>query len=314
MAVNLEYYRTFYCVATLGSMGKAAQAMQLTPPTITKTIQTLEKQLDCQLFARTSKGVRLTSAGEMLYARVKPGLFLLDSGEKEIHLLNELEGGSIRIGISESAVFNAAVSHAIGVFCSQHPMVKLSLKYQSGDEINSAVRSGDIDFAIFSISDERDLGGLTLQEIAVSDNVPIVGRRHSDFAGRTVRLAELAQLPLIFVQPGFRIHAHYSTLYQAHGLEFVPTIEMPTLDMQIRAVTLGLGYSFVPRNLVRHHLEEESIFVVDLAEEPVFQRTICLLTNNEIPLSRAAQAFVDVLLGEAAHPADTPGETHRGNK
>lgn len=309
MAVNLEYYRAFYYVASLGSMGKAAEAMQLTPPTITKTIQALEQQLNCPLFTRTSKGVRLTSAGEMLYARVKPGLFLLDSGEFEVNQFNALEGGSVRIGVSESAVFNPIVSDAIGAFCSKYPKVKLSLKYQSGEEMNAAIQSGDIDFAIFSISNESNLDGLTLHEITTSDNVPVVGCKYRDYIGRKVSLAELAELPLVFVKPGFSIQAHYRELYEAHSLEFAPTIEMPTLDMQIRAVKLGLGYSFVPRELIRHHLEEESILIVNLKEENVFQRTVCLLTGKEIPLSRAAQVFVDILLEAARLPSAVPDKT-----
>lgn len=299
MAVNLEYYRTFYYVASLGSMGKAAQAMQLTPPTITKTIQALEQQLDCRLFARTSKGVRLTSAGEMLYARVKPGLFLLDSGELEVNQFNALNGGSVRIGVSESAAFNSIVSEAARTFCSKYPKVKLSLNYQSGESIPSAIQSGDIDFAIFSVSRESDLDGLAAHKIAVSDNVPVIGRKYTDYIGRTVSITELAQLPLVFVRSGFSIQSHYKELFNAHGLEFSPAIEMPTLDMQIRAVSLGLGYSFVPRDLVRHHLEDSSLSVVDLKEERIFQRTICLLTDSNIPLSRAAQVFVDTLLETA---------------
>lgn len=303
MAVNLEYYRTFYYVASLGSMGKAAEAMQLTPPTITKTIQALERQLDCRLFARTSKGVRLTSAGEVLYARVKPGLFLLDSGELEVNQFNALNGGSVRIGVSESAAFNAIVSAAVRIFCSKYPKVKLSLNYQPGESIPATIQSGDIDFALFSVSSESVLDGLTVHKIAVSDNVPVIGRKYKDYIGRTVSLKELARLPLVFVKSGFSIQTHYKGLYKAHGLEFAPVIEMPTLDMQIRAVALGLGYSFVPRDLVRHHLEEGSLSVVDLKEERAFRRTTCLLTSNEIPLSRAAQVFVDILLETAKENA-----------
>lgn len=299
MAVNLEYYRTFYHVAELGSMGKAAEAMQLTPPTITKTIQTLERQLNCKLFARTSKGVRLTYAGETLYARIKPGLSLLDSGEHEIHQINALEGGAIRIGVSESAAFNSRVSAAIGTFCSRYPKVKLTMKHQTNSELRTSIQSGDFDFALLGVSNKNDWDGLNLYEIATSDNVPVVGRKYRDFAGRKVSLTELAELPLIFVESGFSIRAHYMTLYKNHGLDFAPSIEMPTLDMQIRAVKLGLGYSFVPKDFVQNDIEDGSLTVIDLKEEDMFSRTVCLLISSEIPLSRAAQVFVDILLDAA---------------
>src|SRR5690554_650256 len=125
MTVNLEYYRTFYKVATLGSMGRAAEEMHLTPPTITKTIQALEQQLNCQLFTRSVKGAHLTAAGEALFTRVEPGLLLLDSGEREINLINSLEGGTVRIGMSEAAACYFTMPAVFGTFCNRYPKVKL---------------------------------------------------------------------------------------------------------------------------------------------------------------------------------------------
>ena len=64
MAVTLEYYRSFYAVACSGSVTKAAETLCLTPPTVTKAIQALEQQLDCQLFIRSARGMRLSAEGE----------------------------------------------------------------------------------------------------------------------------------------------------------------------------------------------------------------------------------------------------------
>ena len=49
---NLEYYRAFYYVAQLGSVSRAADALFLSQPNITRTIKQLEKHLGCQLFSR----------------------------------------------------------------------------------------------------------------------------------------------------------------------------------------------------------------------------------------------------------------------
>lgn len=222
MAVNLEYYRTFYYVAVLGSMGKAAEAMCLTPPTITKTIQALEQQLNCQLFTRSAKGVRLTAAGELLLSHVKPGLNLLDTGEREINMLNSLEGGTVRIGMSEAAAHYFTMPAVLGSFCTRYPKIKLEIQHLPFSAARSAILSGDLDFAILGLSNVENLKDFDVHEIYRSDNVPIVGKKYAFLAQTPVTLEELAAYPLIFAQNRYSIREYYRNLYKRHGLDFAP--------------------------------------------------------------------------------------------
>ena len=63
---NLQL-ETFIVVADLGSFNKAAEALYITPPAVTKQINLLEKDLEVQLFVRTHRGLILTEAGKSLY-------------------------------------------------------------------------------------------------------------------------------------------------------------------------------------------------------------------------------------------------------
>ena len=63
--------KTFLCVADCGSFNKAAYKLFLSPPSVMKQINALEKHLDLRLFDRTSQGIRLTPAGRVLYRRTK---------------------------------------------------------------------------------------------------------------------------------------------------------------------------------------------------------------------------------------------------
>ena len=299
MAVNLEYYRTFYQVASLGSMGKAAEAMCLTPPTVTKTIQALEQQLGCALFTRSPKGVRLTAAGEALYAHVKPGLSLLDAGEEEVNMLNSLDGGKVRMGMSEAAAHYFTMPAVFGSFCSRYPKVQLEIKHLPGSDARDSLLSGDIDFAILGLRDTESTKDLDIHRIYRSDNIPIVGPQYARLAERPIMLEELATLPLIFVQSGYNIREYYEELYKKHGLEFRPNIEAPTLDIQLQAVRLGLGYSFVPYPRVLDDLEAGRLYMLELAEDKMLERYVCLLTAKDRPMSRAAQALIEVLMAAA---------------
>ena len=67
---NLQL-ETFIVVADLGSFNKAAEALYITPPAVTKQINLLEKDLEVQLFVRTHRGLILTEAGKSLYKDAK---------------------------------------------------------------------------------------------------------------------------------------------------------------------------------------------------------------------------------------------------
>ena len=67
---NLQL-ETFIVVADMGSFNKAAEALYITPPAVTKQINLLEKDLDLKLFVRTHRGLALTEAGKSLYRDAK---------------------------------------------------------------------------------------------------------------------------------------------------------------------------------------------------------------------------------------------------
>ncbi|MCI7734836.1 MAG: LysR family transcriptional regulator [Dysosmobacter sp.] len=63
--------KTFLCVADCGSFNKAAEKLYISPPSVMKQINTLEKHLELKLFDRTSQGIRLTPAGQVLYRHAR---------------------------------------------------------------------------------------------------------------------------------------------------------------------------------------------------------------------------------------------------
>lgn len=299
MAVTLEYYRSFYAVATSGSVTKAAEQLCLTPPTVTKAIQALEQQLDCQLFTRTARGMRLSAEGETLLARVKPGLALLEAGEREIHMLNSLEGGAVRVAMSEAAAHYFTMPAVLGEFCTKYPMLHLIIRHLTAAEAEQAILSGDIDLAVMGVTQPQNTEQFRYRRIYRSDNIPVVGEKYAELAKSEIELKALSIYPLIFTHRGYSIREHYDALYRRHGLTFSPAIETPTLDIQIRAVKLGLGYSFVPYPHVREDLMRGDLYRLRIAGEEDLKRPVCLITPKRLPMSRAASALLDILLSAA---------------
>ena len=72
MNISFEYYRIFYYVAKYENITKAAMVLKSSQPNVTRIIHILEDQLDCRLFLREPRGLKLTEEGKRLYAHVMP--------------------------------------------------------------------------------------------------------------------------------------------------------------------------------------------------------------------------------------------------
>ena len=102
MYENLNNYKIFYTVAKKQNISHAAEALFISQPAISKSISNLENGLGTKLFDRTSKGVRLTPEGEILYNHISNAFDSISRGEDELKRINELGIGQLRIGVSTS--------------------------------------------------------------------------------------------------------------------------------------------------------------------------------------------------------------------
>ena len=97
MHINLDSYRVFYYVAQYRSFTKAAEILYSNQPNVTRTIKNLERALDCTLFSRTSRSVRLTPEGEELFSHIAPAIQQIKDGE-------EVLGNQTRVKVVKNKV------------------------------------------------------------------------------------------------------------------------------------------------------------------------------------------------------------------
>ena len=293
---NMEYYRAFYYVAKLGSITAAAQKMCLTQPTVTSAIRRLEEQLGTTLFLRGRKGVRLTHEGQILWARVKPAMELLLSGERELEEARTLTGGSLRI-VSTEMSYRSYIIPTLQRFTTDHPNVKIRCRNALTENVLDMVRTGETDIAVlhapFPEADDLELRYLdTIEECFVA------GPRYRTLAEGTHALAELLEYPLISVPAGASTNRFVSSLFEKYGLTFLPDIEVTTIDLVIQAVEHDLGIGTLPVSEAVERMKSGKMFRIPVSEPPM-ERRAYVITSKALPLSTAARVY----LGEYLCPA-----------
>lgn len=130
--------QAFVAVAERCNFREAADHLGLAPSTLSQTIRSLEDRLDVRLLNRTTRSVRLTQAGELLLARLKPLLHELSRSVDAVSSLSDHQSGRVRLVASRSAA-RLVLAPLVGEFCRQYPNIEVELTVD--DSITNIVES-----------------------------------------------------------------------------------------------------------------------------------------------------------------------------
>ena len=147
MDINLEYYKIFYYVAKRQSITLAAEELSISQPAVSQAVKHLEGGLGCALFVRTSKGMRLTKEGELLFSYVQRGYELLLSGEKKLSEMLNPESGEICIGASDMTLQFYLLPY-LERFHEAHPKIRVTVTNAPTPETLQHLGDGRIDFGV----------------------------------------------------------------------------------------------------------------------------------------------------------------------
>ncbi len=293
MSISYDYYAVFYYVAKYGSFTKAANALFLNQPNLTRTIKALEEKLGCALFLRSNKGVKLTPAGETLYEHVSAAFEHFSAAEEEISMNKSLTNGVISIGASDIALYLYLLP-ILNLYRNAYPGVRIKISYVSAAGAISKLQNGLIDLAMFT-SPVEYAPEIATTEIKPFREIAICGENYRKIAeGKGLTFAELAKYPIVSFGKKTSTYDFYFRLFEKHGVEFSPDIEAATADQIIPLVRHNLGLGLVPEEFLTTK-ETDGIYRLPLAEE-IPERHVLLAKKRTHPLPLPAKKLEQIIL------------------
>ena len=187
--------RYFLAVAREQSISKAAEALYITQPNLSRQMQNLEKEIGQQLFIRGTKKITLTEAGRLLRKRAEEIIELYNQAETELTKpINDI-GGDIYIGGGESYVMGV-IAKAAHLVQNDYPNVKFHLFSGDSGTISERLDKGLIDFGIFI--EPFDLSKYEYLRLPLYDTWGVLMRKDSPLAEKEfVTPEELWDTPII---------------------------------------------------------------------------------------------------------------------
>lgn len=257
---HLRDLTAFLAVAEESSFTRAAARLDVSQSALSQTIRSLEERLGLRLFARTTRSVSLTEAGERLRGLIGPAMGEIDAGLAQLSALRDEPAGTIRITADEFAV-ESVLMPAIERFVPKYPDVRFEITTDQGltdivsDRYDAGVRRG----------------GLVAKDmIAVrigADTRMVVVGAPAYFAARprpkrprelTAHACILLRLP---TQGGF-----FTWTFRKGGREQRIRVGGPLvfngLAPIVTAAVAGLGLAWLPEELVRPHLRARRLVEV----------------------------------------------------
>lgn len=289
---NLEYYKIFYYVAKEGSISLAAKRVCISQPAVSQAIKQLESVLNCQLFIRVAKGMRLTKEGEVLYQCIREGYELILKGEERLDRMLNLESGEIRIGASDMTLQYYLLPY-LEEFHIQYPKIKVTVTNGPTPETLSLLKEGQIDFGIVSepFYLSEDYSVIKVKEIK---DIFVAGKRFDYLQNQTMDYEELASLPVICLENDTSTRRYVDEHLSSHGVVLSPEFELATSDMIVQFAKRSLGIGLVVEDFARELMKQGELFEVKLKTD-IPSRHFCVVENQKFAHSTASRKLLALL-------------------
>ncbi len=291
MQSQFHSYVVFYMVAQYGSFSKAAEALFISQPAISKSIKALEQLLGVQLFTRMSKGVSLTPEGKLFYEHIHNAMTMLEQGENLLAKLKNLELGQLSIGVS-STLGTHFLLPLLQNFIEQYPHIKLHLINDITFKNIELTKEGKIDLALVSFFTGDDtLDFIPLKEI---QDIFVCGPSYYETI-KNLSTEELCkQASFMFLSQDSVSRLHIENTFGQLGISITPDIIAGDMTFLIECAKVNLGITTVVKDFVMEDLKSGALIELPL---PVYiaPRFIGITYSKTFALSLASQAFIDFM-------------------
>ncbi len=242
----LENFRlkVFRAVAEHLSFRKAGEKLYLTQPAVTLQIKTLEEELGAKLFERSSTGVHLTAAGEVLLRYATELSQLAAEAENQLASLKGEAAGDLMLGAS-TTIAQYVLPSLLAAFAREHRAVRLQLFSQNTEHIAEGVVSGRFGLGLIEgPALRRDL----LIQPWFDDEIVVVVPISHEWAGLgSIAAAQLATAPLVMRERGSGSRHVAEDALQKAGLRLSSlkvAMELDSTEAILSSIEAGLGVGF----------------------------------------------------------------------
>jgi DNA-binding transcriptional LysR family regulator len=286
---DIEY---FAVIAEHGHLGRAADALGLSQPALSKSLRRLEQALQVKLVKRTPKGVELTAEGSVLLLRVRELRLSLQGVAREIADVSQGRVGHLRVGVSV-AISEQFLSVAFATLLKDAPRTKLIVSVSDNDLMVPALCNGELDLIIHYLP-ATPPEGVVCEHLYDSEYV-VCALAQERWALNELTLPAQQRLLEKFRDSGFP----------------PPRVAFQSRSAALRLRTVGSSdlLTIVSRDCIEQATSASTVITLPV-NELAWLRPVGVIFRRETYLPPVGRRFIEIIKAMAKDMA-VPRKTHR---
>ncbi len=282
----------FIAVVRCGSLRKAAEQLHISASAINRQLLQAEEALGTALFERLAEGLRMTTAGELLYSDLLRWQREFEVTKQRFDEIQGLQRGKVKIGLVQ-ALNQSEIADCLARLVEQYPALTLEIVIDSSQAIGEQVRNANLDVGL--LLDPGEVPGLEVRSFCEVEVGIALSPRHPLSKEKSLRVSDLHDQRHILPGEDLVVHSRVIALYQRAALSIENTIVCNDIALIRRFLTKNSGVAMLSRLDVQWDVEQKNLVFVQLHNNPTSPLTLALCVAPSRQLSRAAQRVIQQL-------------------
>ena len=289
---------SFYHVARLHSVSRAAECLEIGQPTVSTHLQKIEREFGVMLFDRIKRPIQLTSDGIAFYELAKPIVEKLAEGVEVLKMQMDYpeHRGSFVIGAYPDLVLHHLPA-IVKEFRSLYPRVQIRLVARAYSTLMDMVSAGDLDIGLGGRPEPGD-PSLDFMHLFTSDFVLLTPLGHKILELPEISLEDIARWPLILLGPASHSRRTLEQALKREGVQYNIALEMDIVEMVKRYVEIDMGIAVTHDYAVQ--LEDRAKLGIRKLTGIFSPTEMGLITLKGKFLSKSTRNFIDAMVAGLA--------------
>jgi DNA-binding transcriptional LysR family regulator len=257
--MDIRHLRQILAIRDHGSFAKAAEALHLAQPALSKSMAKIEDELRLTIFTRTSTGSELTPMGEMIAERAERVMAATEDLARDAALAAGGDAGAVRLGVS-TLLKDTLLPRLLLKIVEAHPHLRLEIEFGASNRLLPRVQHRELDVALCAGATPSSLVGV---EALRAEVIFVASPTHPLASERRVSIDRLAEFPCAGPNvPGFTVSALLGRASAANTLEAYTANDFDALMPLVHA---GHAALVAPSFYVQKALRSGELVRLDVA-------------------------------------------------
>jgi DNA-binding transcriptional LysR family regulator len=296
--MRLETMKVFCDLINSGSFSKAADANDLSQPTVSRFVHQLEERLGGQLVDRSKRPLQPTVLGQAYYEGCKR---LLEQ-YTELELSLRQAQGERALTVRVAAIYSVGLGDMgqyVERFQVDNRNAKVQMEYLHPDQVYQRVRDDLADFGLVSFpTRSRELAVLNWRE---EEMVVVFAPGHSLARFKRINPARLNGEKYVAFDKRLVIRRKVDRFLRDQGVRTDVAFEFDSIENIKKAVEVGTGFALLPKPTIRQELQAGTLLSLRL-DGARMVRPLGIIHRRQHKLGSATRAFIDLLRAEGTGP------------